>query len=47
MNDCAGINIARNFNSIVVEAGGYEKIVEILLTKVGDYSLEKEMLWQF
>ncbi|XP_024046630.1 protein FAR1-RELATED SEQUENCE 4-like [Citrus clementina] len=26
MNDCAGINIARNFNSIVVEAGGYENV---------------------
>ena len=26
MNDCAGINIARNFNFIVVEAGGYENV---------------------
>ncbi|KAH9723117.1 protein FAR1-RELATED SEQUENCE [Citrus sinensis] len=26
MNDCAGIRIAQNFNSIVVEAGGYENV---------------------
>ncbi|KAH9703329.1 protein FAR1-RELATED SEQUENCE [Citrus sinensis] len=26
MNDCAGINIAKNFNSIVVEAGAYENV---------------------
>lgn len=26
MNDCARINIIRNFNSIVVEAGGYENV---------------------
>lgn len=52
MNGCAGINITQNFNSIIVEAGGHEnvsflekkKVVEILSTKQGDYSLEKEML---
>ncbi|XP_052299701.1 protein FAR1-RELATED SEQUENCE 5-like [Citrus sinensis] len=26
MNDCAGINIVRNFNSVVVEAGGYKNV---------------------
>ena len=26
MNDSAGINIAQNFNSIVVEAGGHENV---------------------
>ena len=26
MNDCAGVNIAQNFNSIVVKAGGYKNI---------------------
>ena len=26
MNDSAGINIAQNFNSIVVEAGGHENM---------------------
>ena len=26
MNDCVGINIARNFNSIVVEASRYENV---------------------
>ena len=26
MNDCAGINIVRHFNSITVKAGGYENI---------------------
>ena len=46
MNDCAGINIASNFNSIIVESGVnknvsfLKKIVEILLTKEDDYSLE-------
>ena len=52
MNDSVGINVAKNFNSIVVEVGGHEnvsfleekKIVEILLIKQDDYSLEKEML---
>ena len=26
INDCTGINIAINFNSIVVETGGYENV---------------------
>ena len=26
INDCVGINIAKNFNSIVVETGGYENV---------------------
>ena len=26
MNDCAGIKIVRNFNSIIVETSGYENV---------------------
>ena len=26
MNDCVGIKIVRNFNFVVVEAGGYENV---------------------
>ena len=54
MNDYAGIRIVQNFNFIVVEVGGHENVSflkkrfqKILLTKQGNYNLQKERLWCF